>query len=43
VPRYRLYSIGNGYPAVVRDDDSGVSIAAELYLVPDEVWARSVT
>jgi hypothetical protein len=25
---------------MVRDDDNGVSIAPELYLVPDEVWPR---
>lgn len=39
-PRYRLYSIGDRYPAMLRDDAAGVSIAAELYLVPDDVWAR---
>src|SRR6266545_560444 len=37
-PCYRLYSIGDRYPAMLRDDDRGVSIAAELYYVPDAVW-----
>ncbi len=37
-PRYRLYSIGNRYPAMLRDDARGVAIAAELYHVADEVW-----
>jgi gamma-glutamylcyclotransferase (GGCT)/AIG2-like uncharacterized protein YtfP len=37
-PCYRLYSIGDRYPAMLRDDASGVAIAAELYDVPDEVW-----
>jgi gamma-glutamylcyclotransferase (GGCT)/AIG2-like uncharacterized protein YtfP len=35
---YRLYSIGDRYPAMLRDDERGVSIAAELYNVPDAVW-----
>lgn len=38
--RYRLYSIGDRYPAMIRDDQQGVSIAAELYHVPDDVWPR---
>lgn len=37
-PRYRLYSIGDRYPAMLRVGAGGVSVAAELYLVPDEVW-----
>jgi gamma-glutamylcyclotransferase (GGCT)/AIG2-like uncharacterized protein YtfP len=37
-PRYRLYSIGDRYPAMLRDDARGVSVAAELYYVPDDVW-----
>jgi gamma-glutamylcyclotransferase (GGCT)/AIG2-like uncharacterized protein YtfP len=37
-PRYRLYSIGDRYPAMLRDDARGVAIAAELYFVPDDVW-----
>lgn len=39
-PAYRLFSIGDRYPATVRDDEHGVSIDAELYEVPDEVWPR---
>jgi adenine/guanine/hypoxanthine permease len=37
---YRLYSIGDRYPAMLRDDEAGASIAAELYEVPDAVWPR---
>jgi gamma-glutamylcyclotransferase (GGCT)/AIG2-like uncharacterized protein YtfP len=37
-PCYRLYSIGDRYPAMLRDDARGVAVAAELYFVPDEVW-----
>jgi len=39
-PVYRLHSIGDRHPAMVRDDARGVAIAAELYEVPDEVWPR---
>ena len=37
-PCYRLFSIDDRHPAMLRDDQHGVSIAAELYLVPDDVW-----
>ncbi|HEY2937705.1 MAG TPA: gamma-glutamylcyclotransferase [Gaiellaceae bacterium] len=37
-PAYRLYSIGDRYPAMVRAEEGGALIAAELYEVPDEVW-----
>ncbi|SRR5713226_4074439 len=37
-PRYRLYSIGDRYPAMIRDDANGISVAAELYRVPDDAW-----
>jgi gamma-glutamylcyclotransferase (GGCT)/AIG2-like uncharacterized protein YtfP len=37
-PRYRLYSIGDRYPAMLREDAQGVTIGAELYFVPDEIW-----
>lgn len=37
-PCYRLFSIGDRYPAMLRDEEVGASIAAELYEVPDEVW-----
>jgi adenine/guanine/hypoxanthine permease len=39
-PLYRLYSIGDRHPAMIRDDESGGSISAELYEVPDDVWPR---
>jgi gamma-glutamylcyclotransferase (GGCT)/AIG2-like uncharacterized protein YtfP len=39
-PIYRLYSIGDRYPAMLRDDRHGASIAAELYHVPDHIWPR---
>lgn len=39
-PAYRLYSIGDRYPAMIRDDLQGASIAAELYEVPDATWPR---
>lgn len=39
-PCYRLYSIGDRYPAMLRDDAGGASLAAELYHVPDDVWPR---
>lgn len=37
-PVYRLYSIGDRHPAMVRDDEQGAAITAELYEVPDDVW-----
>jgi len=37
-PRYRLFSIGDRYPAMVRDEARGVSLAAELYQVSEEAW-----
>ncbi len=37
-PCYRLYSINDVHPAMVRDDSHGVAVAAELYYVPDERW-----
>lgn len=39
-PRYRLYSIGDRHPAMLEDPHAGVSVAAELYEVPDAVWER---
>ena len=39
-PAYRLYSIVDRYPAMLRDDEHGGSIAAELYEVPDARWPR---
>ena len=37
-PVYRLFSIEDRHPAMIRDDAAGVSIEAELYEVPDDVW-----
>ena len=33
-PRYRLFSVDDRHPAMVRDDARGAAIAGELYLVP---------
>lgn len=37
---YRLYSINDRYPAMLRDDAKGVSIPAEMYEVADELWPQ---
>jgi AGZA family xanthine/uracil permease-like MFS transporter len=37
-PTYRLYSIGDQYPAMIKCAKGGAAIAAELYEVPDDVW-----
>lgn len=38
-PKYKLYSIGDKYPAMVPADRAdGVSVAGELFEVPHEVW-----
>jgi len=39
-PVYRLYSVGDVHPGMFEVEDGGVSVAGELYLVPDEVWQR---
>jgi gamma-glutamylcyclotransferase (GGCT)/AIG2-like uncharacterized protein YtfP len=39
-PRYRLYSIGDVHPGMFEVDSDGVSVAGELYRVPDDVLAR---
>src|SRR6187200_2346842 len=39
-PAYRLFSIGDRHPGMFEVADGGVAVAGELYLVPDEVWAR---
>src|SRR5262249_5352774 len=39
-PRYRLYSIGDVHPGMFEVESGGVSVAGELYRLPDEVWAR---
>ena len=37
-PRYRLFSIGDRYPAMIRDSPSGAAIRGELYHVPADSW-----
>jgi gamma-glutamylcyclotransferase (GGCT)/AIG2-like uncharacterized protein YtfP len=37
---YRLYSVEDRHPAMVRDDSGGVAVAGELYDVPLAVLAR---
>lgn len=39
-PVYRLYSIGDRHPAMLRVRAGGVGVGAELYHVPDAVWPR---
>ncbi|WP_320671375.1 allophanate hydrolase-related protein [Patulibacter defluvii] len=34
VPAYRLYSVGDVHPAMVRDETAGAAIAGELYDLP---------
>ena len=38
-PRYRLFSVGDRHPAMVRDDGRGAAVAGELYDVPLPVLA----
>jgi gamma-glutamylcyclotransferase (GGCT)/AIG2-like uncharacterized protein YtfP len=40
VPRYRLYSIDDVHPGMFEVETDGVSVAGEVYRVPDDVWAR---
>ena len=39
-PRYRVYSIGDVHPGMFEVATGGVSVAGELYRVPDDVLAR---
>lgn len=39
-PRYRLYSIADVHPGMFEVDVGGVSVAGELYDVPDDVLRR---
>ena len=39
-PRYRIHSINDVHPGMYEVYTNGVSVAGELYLVPDAVWAR---
>ena len=36
VPAYRIYSIGDRHPGMVRVADGGVSVAVEVWAVPPE-------
>jgi gamma-glutamylcyclotransferase (GGCT)/AIG2-like uncharacterized protein YtfP len=39
-PQYRLYSIEDRHPGMFEVADGGVSVAGEIYRLPDEVWRR---
>jgi gamma-glutamylcyclotransferase (GGCT)/AIG2-like uncharacterized protein YtfP len=39
-PVYRVYSIDDRHPGMFEVPEGGVSVAGELYRVPDEVWSR---
>ena len=40
-PSYRLYSIGDVHPGMFEVDEGGVTVAGEMYRVPDDVLERS--
>lgn len=40
VPHYRLYSIDDIHPGMFEIGEGGVSVAGEVYRIPDDVWAR---
>ena len=39
-PMYRIHSIGDVHPGMYLVPEGGVSIAGEIYRVPDDVWHR---
>ena len=39
-PVYRIHSIGDVHPGMYEVPTGGVSVAGELYEVPDDVWQR---
>jgi gamma-glutamylcyclotransferase (GGCT)/AIG2-like uncharacterized protein YtfP len=39
-PKYRVHSIGDVHPGMYEVASGGVSVAGELYELPDEVWER---
>ena len=39
-PHYRLYSIDDVHPGMFVVEEGGVSVAGELYRLPDDVWRR---
>ncbi len=40
MPNYRLHSIDDIHPGMYEVEAGGVSVAGELYRVPEEVWQR---
>jgi AGZA family xanthine/uracil permease-like MFS transporter len=39
-PSYRIHSIGDVHPGMFLVPKGGVSVAGEIYRVPDDVWRR---
>jgi gamma-glutamylcyclotransferase (GGCT)/AIG2-like uncharacterized protein YtfP len=39
-PVYRIHSIGDVHPGMYLVPEGGVSVAGEIYRVPDDVWQR---
>ena len=39
-PVYRVFSIDDRHPGMFEVEEGGVSVAGELYRLPDDVWAR---
>jgi gamma-glutamylcyclotransferase (GGCT)/AIG2-like uncharacterized protein YtfP len=39
-PEYRIHSIGDVHPGMFLVPRGGVSVAGEIYRVPDDVWRR---
>jgi len=39
-PCYRVHSIGDRHPGMYEVDQGGVSVAGEVYDMPEEVWQR---
>ncbi|HEX5824508.1 MAG TPA: gamma-glutamylcyclotransferase [Candidatus Limnocylindrales bacterium] len=39
-PTYRIHSIGDVHPGMFLVREGGVSVAGEIYRVPDDVWQR---
>jgi AGZA family xanthine/uracil permease-like MFS transporter len=39
-PSYRIHSIGDDHPGMFLVPKGGVSVAGEIYRVPDDVWRR---
>jgi AGZA family xanthine/uracil permease-like MFS transporter len=37
---YRIHSIGDVHPAMFLIPEGGVSVAGEIYRVPDDIWRR---